>query len=113
MKKSRADALRDLVHLAVPLEQSRTELKQYPWDSQQTLVILSAGHVRDILERYLKGELTDEEVEEWANMLEMREDVEVQSELLKEVVFELANPGITQSLTQTRAGELVDVLARG
>lgn len=88
------------------------ELKTYPWDIPEALVSLDASDILSILERFLQGALTAEDVEQWANALEIREDVECRDEQVKEALFELANPSITEPLTRDRAIRLVAALTR-
>lgn len=110
--RSRQECLRDLVRLAAPLDRLRGELAQHPWDSPVPFVTLCAGDVVRVLDRFLKGELTASAVEEWADALEMREDVTFEKELVKEAIFDLANPVLQGALTLEVASRWLDRLAR-
>lgn len=112
MSTSRLEALRHLVRLDVPLEQARAELKTYPWDIPEALLSLDASDIVSILARFLQGDLTAEDVEQWADALETREDVECRDDQVKETLFELANPDLTEPLTRDRAIRLVAVLTQ-
>lgn len=70
------------------------------------LVTLLTADLRAVLERYANGELSDRDVENWANLVEGREDIQVE-ENDKEVLFELANPELTQQLSRARALEIL------
>ncbi len=81
-------------------------LRAYGWDSDEELVLLSAADARRILERYLTGELSAQQVEYWAELLEMRDDVgfeERQSAELRRLISVLANPEINEPLTPALA----------
>jgi hypothetical protein len=78
------------------------------WDSEEEVQCLPR-HIRQVLERYLKGILGAEGVEAWANLIEGRDDIEVQI-ALREIIFELANPSITQRLTPERSHALMNDL---
>jgi len=97
--RSRTDVLRELVRLARPLEGVRAELGQHPWDSPAPLVILEAEDIIRILDRFLSHELSMERVEDWANAVEMRDDIEYGNDLVKEAIFDLANPVLQGALT--------------
>lgn len=73
-----------------------TALAGAPWDSQM-LVVLRRAHVCDALNRLLAREWSTSEVEQWADLLEGRDDVGLEpgyEVLLKGVLFDLANPDI-------------------
>ena len=67
------DALRMLVEYSAPLEQIKAELGKHPFDTDECLFVITPAHMRDILERFLSGALSAEQVEDWANLIEMRD----------------------------------------
>jgi hypothetical protein len=76
-------------------------------------VHLSIAHVRNVLLGFLTSRFSAEEVEGWANTIESREDIGFEApnqKVLKETIFELANPALTQRLTRERAIDLLKVL---
>ena len=86
------------------------ELSNYDWDSDDELVILTFDKVANMLERYLRNEFDEDYVELWANTIEGRDDIGFrsnESENITEIIFELANPEITQQLTPDSAREIV------
>ena len=106
---NRIDLLKDLIMLNRPLDNIIDELKHYPWDSDE-LVIFSGNHLRLVLERYISGELSDKEVENWANALECRDDIGISNskyDLIKDIIYELSNPILTQPLSINRAKDIV------
>ena len=110
----RRSLLERLVRFELPIEDSIAMLRAYGWDSDQELVILSAVDALRILERYLAGELSAQQVEYWAELLEMRDDVgfeERWSAELRRLVSVLANPEINEPLTPALALRLRRVLA--
>lgn len=103
----RANLLRELLNLERPLELIALGLKELPWDwDGPELVTLTAAHGLAVLERFLNGDLSADEVEEWANLIECREDVGFEpsrNAQLLELIHELANPLITAPLTDDMA----------
>jgi hypothetical protein len=71
-----------------------------PWDWEgPPLAVLDSSAVVSILRRHAAGELSDEQVIEWANLVEVRDDVEATPEAT-EAVFYLANPAINGPLAE-------------
>lgn len=103
-----------LLHFAEPFDSLNQRIAQIPWDYTGVGVEMNIGHIKSVLERYLKGDLTKEDVENWANAIEGREDINFRmssAPAIEETIFELANPVLTQSLTARRAAELLTELS--
>jgi hypothetical protein len=80
------------------------------WDYEGETVVLRRAHVASLLNRYLSGALSDVDVERWANLVEGREDISFQpgsGDWLDEVIFQLANPGMTLPLDTVLAAKLI------
>lgn len=98
----RHTVLRDLVEFAKPIDELRDALAVFPWDFRDIPLTMTADHIRRVIERYLKGELSAQHVEDWANLIEGREDIAFRSrdaETLHEIIYELANPLLTEALS--------------
>ncbi len=70
---------------------------------------LSVNAVAQGIERFLVGALTAEQLTDWADLIECREDivaVPVEPINLVEVIFRLANPNLEGSVTRELAVEL-------
>lgn len=110
----RRDLLRELVGLRRPLQHVLELLGGFPWDSDEPLVCVHAADVVGVLSRCLEGELSAQQIGDWANALEGRDDLEFEQggrTSLSEVVFELANPDLVGGLTRTRVAEIVTELS--
>jgi hypothetical protein len=104
--RDRRDALRALLHFRGPLSDLRRDLARFGWDSDQELATLSRESVASVLDRFLAGELTAAEVEDWADAVESRDDIGFEAgfePLLDDLVFTLANPLLTEPLSRDRA----------
>jgi hypothetical protein len=108
--RSRLEILRDLIALAAPLEQLRVELAEYEWDSPAALVTLGVGDIVRVLERFLVGDVSALNVNEWADAVEMRDDIQVADEVAREAIFDLANPALQGDLTVESAKLLIEHL---
>ena len=112
----RKKALEALLGFEQPVEQLNTALAAFPWDSDTELAFFSVGHAANLLKRFVTGNTTASEVENWANAVEGRDDIGFESaneQLLREFVHELANPLITRPLTPERAIELLKKIEFG
>jgi hypothetical protein len=106
----RREALRDLALFTSPLPSVQHSLSDFAWDSDE-LSMLDKQHVLQVLRRFDAGELADTDVEAWANAIEMRDDIGYDRETaVWDVLFELANPILTEALTRERADVLASVL---
>ena len=50
-------------------------------------------------------------MEEWANVVECRGDIEMENEKIQEYIFELANPVLNGELTKERLIEIINELS--
>jgi hypothetical protein len=102
----RAELLTQLIQRTRPVSDLLTLLGEFPWDSDP-LVTVSATDIAAVLRDFLLDHLTHEQVEEWADALEVRDDVDVTFSLLQDVLFELANANLNGPLTRERARQIL------
>lgn len=110
---TREELLQKLLAFNEPVEPILKQLNTYGWDSEERLVTVTKQDVVLVLQRYLKAELTAEDVEQWANALECRDDVGYESadeEILKSIMHDLANPLLEGPLSEEVARDLVGQL---
>ncbi|MCP1583780.1 hypothetical protein [Pseudoxanthomonas mexicana] len=111
MTVTRTSHLKDLLHFSRPLADVTHDLSAFAWGPEEELITLEPEHISAILIRFLAGDISDTDVEAWANAIECREDIEfLQPSPIAEVILELANPLLTRPLTRQSAGELVATL---
>lgn len=112
-EKGRESLIGDLLLLARPLQDIANELAALDWDFNGKGVELRPEHLRSVLRRFLEGGLTAVQVETWANLIEAREDVfahDATKPQVENVLYELANPLLTQQLGRERVNELLKAL---
>jgi hypothetical protein len=110
MPAPRDELARKLVEYALPIEPVLSELSAYPWDCDSPLFVITPAHVASILDRYLAGDLTAEQVERWGNLVEGRDDLDL-AEDVSEVIHDLANPLLTEPLSKESALRMRHALA--
>lgn len=97
---TREQVVKSLVRLDRPLSVIEAELRAWPWDwDAQELAKLDAAGVLAILERRVDGELTDHDVERWADLVEVREDIELTPEAVEAIAM-LASPEVNGPLSE-------------
>ena len=71
---SRLQALGDLLEHRVPARESQARLAAFPWDEEE-LLDLEVRHVVAVLSRFADGEIDAAEVTEWADTVDLRDDI--------------------------------------
>lgn len=102
---SRKQALNGLLACQGDLGKIAEQLRTFPWDGDE-LVTLTVDHIESVLERYVRHQLSADEVEHWANLVECRDDIAYDKdhgERVKEIISELANPGLSGKLSALKA----------
>jgi hypothetical protein len=110
----RTNLVRALIQGERPVGDLLSELDLFAWDSDE-LVILTRSDVVRILRRYVDGLSSADDVEEWANGIELRDDVGVEPDherLLRDVIFHLANPDVNEPITPEFAQRWIERMER-
>jgi hypothetical protein len=84
--------LLDLVHFKNNIDTLKNMLSQIGFDSEIELVSMSRDNIVEILQRILDKKISFLELEEWANLIECREDIGFEDEKTQEMIFKLGNP---------------------
>jgi len=106
-------ALNDLLTFSRPLDSISADLHRFPWDSESELAEMTVEVAIDVLGRALRGDLTPVDIEEWANLIESREDIGFpydDESLLMDLVFDLANPALNGPITDEKLRNWVSQL---
>lgn len=107
--KSRTEVLLSLIERTKPLGEVSRLLAQFSFDSNP-LVTLRAEHIKSVLLDYLAGRVDESYVECWAELIELRDDIEfdLQSEqFIKNCIHDLANPTLSGALTKETANKII------
>lgn len=109
---SRESLLKALLSFTRPIPDIARDLSAYGWDAPSPLVVLDAVHISSVLGRFMAGELSSVQVDDWASCIELRDDIEYDpSSAVGLALHELANPVLTCSLTRQSAAALVATLS--
>ncbi len=113
VEKIRLALVDKLLTMTMPLPEVTRQLSALSWDYDGVGVTLTKEHLSSSLLRYLRGALSEADIEMWANQVEGREDIQIDpnfDQVIDGVLFELANPILTQTLDPARAKELLSTL---
>ena len=112
MTVTRTSRLKELLHFSRPVADVVGDLSAFGWDSDEELVTLEAAHISAVLNRFVSGDISDTDVEDWANAIECREDIGLlQESPVADALNELANPLLTRPLTRQSAVDWVAALS--
>jgi hypothetical protein len=104
---NREEVLLDLIRLRRPVAVAAAELRSFPWDSEELVTLTRADALR-VVDTFLAGEMSRQDCETWADALEVRDDVGLESAFrteLRQFLFEVANPALEGRLTTETAAE--------
>ena len=104
--------LLDLVHFKNNIDTLKNMLSQIGFDSETELVSMSRDDIVEILQRSLDKKISFLELEEWANLIECREDIGFEDEKTQEMIFKLANPYLYGKLDEKQVLSYLNELKR-
>ena len=107
---NQASILLDLLHFKNNIDTLRNMLSQIDFDSETELVSMSRDDIVEILQRSLDKKISFLGLEEWANLIECREDIGFDDEKTQEMIFKLANPYLYGKLDKKQVLAYLDDL---
>jgi hypothetical protein len=94
-----------------PVDHLRAALAQFEWDCPEPLVSMTRDHILVVLRKFLAGDLTAQAVEAWADLIEVRDDINFTDDRVLHAIFVLANPTINGELDNRLAEHLVSEIS--
>lgn len=108
--KARKQILLEIFNVEGDLAKLQNEIIEYHWDSEIPFLIVSKGDLAKTIQKFIISDTLFLEVENWANLLECRDDIRYEPEELKEYIFELANPYLNGEITKERLQDIINEL---
>ncbi len=108
----RVRILESLISGDESLAELKSLLRRFEFDSEP-LVTLSADHISDVLMRFMNNEISADYVEQWADLIEVRDDIRfdlLNERQIKQAIHELANPVLSGPLDEEMARKLLSSL---
>jgi hypothetical protein len=109
---NRQAVLSSLIEFNEPVTRLKVALESFPWDVDNPLITVTRANVIAILSRFIAGEFGADVLEEWANLVEGREDIQFEADhaqAISDAIFQLANPVLCGSL-MIKASEIISKL---
>jgi hypothetical protein len=100
---SHAELLGRLIRCELPIEPTLAALREYGWDTDAGLATLGTQQMLNMLQRYLDDEITADQLTDWGDLIECHDDISYEpayDSLLKQVIFEIANPNLNSEISQ-------------
>jgi hypothetical protein len=110
----RAAAVRLLIDGQDSIDKLRIALEPFEFDSEP-LAVLRAEDIIEKISRFLDNQIDQLYLEQWADLIEVREDIEferVKEKEIKQVIHDLANPVLAGALDETRARQMTLLLSK-
>jgi len=106
---NRQAVLSSLIQFNEPVTRLKVALESFPWDVNHPIITVTRDDVIAILLRFTASEFDADVLEEWANLVEGREDIQFEpdhAEAISDAIFQLANPAVCGPLT-SKVPELI------
>lgn len=110
----RMDTLKSLVSLTKSLDEISSNLAMFDWDYEGEPLVVTPPQVIEVLQLYISGGMGADALEQWANILECREDIAFEKNgegELENVIYCLANPELEGDITSDRCEQFVKELS--
>ena len=114
MKTERTALLEKIVRADADFRAAIEALGAYEWDFDARPVPLDRRALAILLARYRDGTLSAQDVRDWADFLELRDDIDCtpqeDADVLQDILHTLATPETEGPLTPARALSLIGIL---
>ncbi|WP_448547976.1 hypothetical protein [Thalassotalea fusca] len=105
---NRAEALEQIVTFGTEKEAAYSELVKFGYDSEVECFVVSKLILESVLLKYLSDKITGDELEEWANFIECRDDLNY--EVIEGYIYKLANPYLVGDINKEQIAKMVNLL---
>ena len=105
---AKIDILLNLINFAKDMSAIKSDLAKIGFNSESELVRITKNTIANILNSVIDKEISYDLLEEWANLIECREDIGYEDEILQEIIFELANPCLYGEVDERKICMILD-----
>ena len=105
---TRAEALKQIITFGADKEVAYVELIKFGYDSEIEQFFVSKSILENILAKYLADEITADDLEEWANFVECRDDLDY--EVIEGYIYALANPYLVGGIDKEKITKMNKLL---
>ena len=108
MSMTRVEALIQIIKFGPNRDTAYMELLKLGYDSNVELYEVTKSDLAAVLKMYLSDNLSNDELEEWANFIECRDDLNY--EAIEGYIYALANPYLDDEITIAKAAKMLELL---
>ncbi|KIO37614.1 hypothetical protein [Shewanella sp. cp20] len=105
---NRTEALEQIVTFGTDRENAYSALAKYGFDSEVEYFVVSKSVLESVLTMYLTDQITADELEQWANFVECRADLNY--EAIEDYIYAIANPYLVGEINKDKMRKMVQVL---
>ena len=105
---AKIDILLNLINFSKNISAIKSDLAKIGFNSESELVTITQNTIANILNRVVDKEISYDLLGEWANLIECREDIGYEDEILQEIIFELANPCLYGEIDEEKICMILD-----
>lgn len=105
--RNRIDILEDLASFNGELPTLKSELSHYSWDTEETYLTITKVQFSIVLTKCINQTITFQDLEDWADAIESRDDLDFENEEMQEIVFRFSSPEINGEITKEQLQEIV------
>ena len=110
---AKIDILLNLINFTKDISAIKSDLAKIGFNSESELVTITKNTIANILNSVIDKEISYDLLEEWANLIECREDIGYEDEILQEIIFELANPCLYGEIDEEKICMILDKIKCG
>lgn len=108
--RDRKIIIEDLIACKGDLTLLSDELSLYPWDAETPLSELNTALFLSVLGKVNIGEISCSNLGVWADLIELRDDIDIPDTRVKEFIHELATPELYGDVTSDRVSFIIETL---
>lgn len=108
--RDRGSIIRDLLSLKGDLRELKNELSGYSWDSDIQYGSLDRKVFLLALEKAYQHQISHHDLAYWAELIELRDDIEIPDSEIKQALHEMATPELYGEITEIKVADLLQQL---
>jgi hypothetical protein len=109
-KMEKYKILEKVILLQDSIENLKEMISMLPWDSQEDIFIITKQILKEILINFIDTNQSFNVIEDWANILECREDIGYSNLVLKDIIDELTNPILYGEISKEKIKNIITIL---
>ena len=104
----RAESLRQIISFGQYREEAFDSLFNDPTDPESESVIASVEMLHAVLQKFIQGTISTDDLEEWAMFVEFRDDIDHSS--IEDYIYALSNPDLMGGIDKDKVVQMARLL---